>query len=176
MLRAMTGQSGLYSMATKLPRWGRSKMSHFDYAVRYDLRAARGFVKPLAHDRPVPGCGCPACTGVPEDSPARQPVRPRDFSGWESRAEKARSYPILEIAKRIGLEVQKKGRSWVASCPLHEDRTPSLSISPHKGRSGLWHCFSCGASGDAIELFMRTHRTGFGDAVRDLVPGEWKED
>ena len=151
-------------------------MDHFDYAVRYDLRAARGFVKPLAQDRPVPGCGCPDCTGIPEDHAARQPINQPDYSSWESRAEKARSYPILEIAKRIGLEVQKKGRSWVASCPLHEDRTPSLSISPHKGRSGLWHCFSCGASGDAIELFMRTRRTGFGDAVRDLVPGEWKED
>ena len=149
---------------------------HFDLAVLHDLRVNEGFAEPLEDGAPVPGCGCPDCTGIPEDPPARQPIHQPDYSSWESRAEKARSYPILEIAKRIGLEVQKKGRSWVASCPLHEDRTPSLSISPHKGRSGLWHCFSCGASGDAIELFMRTRRTGFGDAVRDLVPGEWKED
>ncbi len=150
--------------------------SHFDLAITNDLRVNRGFAEPLESGSPVPGCGCPDCTGLPEGHPARQPINQPDFSSWEDRAEKARSIAILDICKRSGLEFQKKGRSWVASCPLHEDKTPSLSISPDKGRSGLWHCFSCGASGDAIELFMRTRRTGFGDAVRDLVPGEWKED
>lgn len=147
-------------------------MDHFDCAVRYDLRAKWGFVTPLEDGAPVPGCGCPDCTGIPEDHEARQPINQPDYSSWELRSEKARCYPILEIAKRIGLEAQKKGGSWVASCPLHRDRTPSLSISPHKGRSGLWHCFSCGASGDALELFMRTRCIGFADAVRELVPDQ----
>ena len=143
---------------------------HFSLAVDYDLNASRGFAEPLKDGAPIPGCGCPDCTGIPEDHEARQPINQPDYSSWELRAEKARSYPILEIAKRIGLEVQKKGRSWVASCPLHEDKTPSLSISPHKGRRGLWHCFSCDASGDAIELFMRTNHCGFSEAVKALVP------
>jgi len=147
-------------------------MSHFDRADRYDLRAARGFVKPLAHDQPVPGCGCPACTGVPEDSPARQPVRPRDFSSWEQRAEQARSIGILEICRRLNLEIQKRGTSLYVKCPLHDDKKPSLSLSPELGRSGLWYCFPCIAGGDAIELWMRTHRTGFADAVRELVPDQ----
>jgi hypothetical protein len=145
-------------------------MSHFDYAVRYDLRVARRFVEPLEHGEPVPGCGCPDCTGVPEDSPARQPVRPRDFSGWEERAEQARSIGLLEICRRLGLEIQRKGSALYTSCPLHEDKTPSLSLDPKLGRSGLWHCFSCEGGGDAIELFMRARRMGFADAVRELVP------
>ena len=144
--------------------------SHFDHAVIHDLRVNKGFAEPLEDGAPVPGCGCSDCTGIPEAHPARQPIHKPDYSSWELRAERARAYPILEIAKRLGLEAQKKGRSWVASCPLHEDKTPSLSISPHKGRSGLWHCFSCGASGDAIELFMRTNHCGFAAAVRELVP------
>ena len=144
--------------------------SHFDHAVIHDLRVNKGFTEPLEDGAPVPGCGCSDCTGIPEDHPARQPIHQPDYSSWELRAERARAYPILEIAKRIGLEAQKKGGSWVASCPLHEDKTPSLSISPHKGRSGLWHCFSCGASGDAIELYMRSNHCGFAAAVRELVP------
>jgi len=143
---------------------------HFSLAVDYDLNASRGFAEPLKDGAPIPGCGCESCTGIPSDHEARQPISQPDYSSWESRAEKARSIGILEICKRIGLEVTKKGRSWVASCPLHEDKTPSLSISPHKGRSGLWHCFSCDASGDAIELFMRSNHCGFSEAVKALVP------
>ena len=147
-------------------------MSHFDYAVRYDLRAAKGFVKPQEHDQPVPGCGCPGCSGIPADHPARQPRRSPDYSGWEERAERARSIGLLEMCEILGLQTQKKGSALYVSCPMHEDKTPSLSLGPKLGRSGLWHCFSCEGGGDAIELFMRARRMGFADAVRDLVPDE----
>lgn len=142
---------------------------HFSLAVDYDLNASRGFAEPLKDGAPIPGCGCESCTGIPSDHEARQPISPPDYSSFEERAERARSIGILEIAKRIGLETKKKGRSWSASCPLHEDRTPSLSISPEKGRAGLWNCFSCGAGGDPLELWMRTRHMGFAEAVKDLV-------
>ena len=97
-------------------------------------------------------------------------MRPRDFSGWEERAEQARSIGLLEICRRLGLEIHKKGSALYASCPLHEDKTPSLSLDPKLGRSGLWYCFSCESGGDSIELFMRARRMGFADAVKELVP------
>ena len=147
-------------------------MSHFDYAVRYDLRAARRFVEPLEHGEPVPGCGCPDCTGVPEDSPARQPLKVRDFSHWEARAERARSMGILEVARRLGLDCAKTGGGVYARCPFHDDRKPSLHLAPEKGLSGLWYCPVCTVGGDPVELFMRARRMDFADAVRDLVPNE----
>ena len=158
-------------MKTNVRRYKMKPISdHFDLAVLHDLRVNEGFAEPLEDGAPVPGCGCSDCTGLPEDHEARQPINQPNYSSWKLRAERARAYPILEIAKRLGLKAQKRGSSWVASCPLHEDKTPSLSISPHKGRSGLWHCFSCDASGDAIELFRRTNHCGFSEAGRELVP------
>jgi DNA primase len=53
------------------------------------------------------------------------------------------------------------------SCPFHEDRTPSLSISEAKG---LWHCFSCERGGDGLELLVKARRMGFLEAVRELAP------
>ena len=147
-------------------------MSHFDYAVRYDLRSAKGFATPLEDGAPVPGCGCPGCSGIPADHPARQPRRSPDYSGWEERAERARSIGLLEMCRRLGLKIHEKGSALYVSCPMHKDKKPSLSLGPKLGRSGLWHCFSCEGGGDAIELFMRARRMGFADAVRDLVPDE----
>ena len=153
------------------------RADHFDLSLDHDLRAARGFVKPLKDGAPVPGCGCPTCSGVPADHPARQPRRSPDYSGWEERAERARSIGLLEMCEILGLQTQKKGSALYVSCPMHEDKTPSLSLDPKLGRSGLWYCFSCESGGDAIELFMRARRMGFADAVRDLVPDGrgWKK-
>lgn len=41
---------------------------------------------------------------------------------------------------------------WMACCPFHDDRTPSLSISDTRQ---LFHCFGCGAAGDVIEMERR---------------------
>jgi DNA primase len=54
----------------------------------------------------------------------------------------------------------------MASCPLHEDKTPSLSVRPEKG---LWHCFSCGKGGDAITLVREAEGVDFIEACRILV-------
>jgi DNA primase len=55
----------------------------------------------------------------------------------------------------------------MARCPFHDDKTPSLSLSPEKG---VWHCFSCGRGGDGIGLFMELRRLNFADAVWELAP------
>lgn len=48
-------------------------------------------------------------------------------------------------------KVRSRGPSkWAASCPLHKDRTPSLSISETTEGNVLVWCFSCGAKGPAV--------------------------
>ena len=85
----------------------------------------------------MPGCGCPGCSGIPADHPARQPRRSPDYSEWEGRAERARNVSLLEVCEILGLETQKKGSALYVSCPMHEDKTPSLSLGPKLGRSGF---------------------------------------
>lgn len=47
--------------------------------------------------------------------------------------------------------VKQLGSSYKCVCPFHKDKNPSLTISPEKG---LWHCFGCGAGGDAFRFVM----------------------
>ena len=45
--------------------------------------------------------------------------------------------------------LKKTGRNFVGLCPFHSEKTPSFTVSPEKQ---IYHCFGCGASGDAIKL------------------------
>ncbi|MDU1772604.1 MAG: CHC2 zinc finger domain-containing protein, partial [Dialister micraerophilus] len=55
----------------------------------------------------------------------------------------------LPIEQVIGAYVplKKKGRSFWACCPFHQEKTPSFSVSPDKG---FYHCFGCNESGDIV--------------------------
>jgi DNA primase len=57
----------------------------------------------------------------------------------------------LSILDVIGdyVEVRQVGSSYKCLCPFHNDKNPSLTISPEKG---LWHCFGCGAGGDMFKF------------------------
>ncbi|MEU7905907.1 CHC2 zinc finger domain-containing protein [Actinoplanes sp. NPDC049118] len=46
-------------------------------------------------------------------------------------------------------------------CPLHDDRTPSLSLQLERE---VWHCHSCGKGGDAYQLIMEKEGIGFARA------------
>lgn len=58
------------------------------------------------------------------------------------------------------------GATLTGRCPFHDDRSPSLSVTPSKG---LYHCFGCGASGDAIAAYQGLHDVPFPEAVRALA-------
>ncbi len=64
------------------------------------------------------------------------------------------------------LEVRQQGGRYVALCPFHQEKTPSFSIDPHKG---LYHCFGCGISGDAIHFLMERQRLPFREALEQLA-------
>jgi DNA primase len=60
----------------------------------------------------------------------------------------------------------KAGREFKACCPFHNEKTPSFTVNDEKG---FYHCFGCGAHGDAIR-FLTDHRgLPFMDAVKELA-------
>lgn len=73
-----------------------------------------------------------------------------------------------DIVELIGsfIALKKLGQSFQGLCPFHEDKSPSLSVSPEKK---IFRCFGCGTSGNAI-TFLRKHKNlPFPEAVRMLA-------
>ena len=69
---------------------------------------------------------------------------------------------LVRVASHY-LSLEKKGNVYMALCPFHDDRHPSLRVDPEKG---LYHCFSCGAGGDVFRFVQEKEGCGFGEAVR----------
>jgi DNA primase len=63
-------------------------------------------------------------------------------------------------------KLQKAGREWKACCPFHKEKTPSFTVNDEKG---FYHCFGCGANGDAISFVTETRGLPFMDAVKELA-------
>jgi DNA primase len=63
-------------------------------------------------------------------------------------------------------KVKKSGRTFMAVCPFHEEKTPSMSID--RGR-GLYHCFGCGKGGDVFTFVEETQGVDFRDALEMLA-------
>ena len=63
-------------------------------------------------------------------------------------------------------EVKRSGRQWMARCPLHGERTPSMSVSAEKG---VYYCFGCQRSGDVITFVQEIEGLDFAGAVETLA-------
>src|SRR6266540_1100095 len=73
-----------------------------------------------------------------------------------------------DIVDLIGsfIALKKLGQNFQGLCPFHDDKSPSLSVSPDKK---IFRCFGCGTSGNAI-TFLRKHKNlPFPEAVRMLA-------
>ena len=77
--------------------------------------------------------------------------------------------PLPEIVAAT-VPLKRAGNEWKACCPLHDDRTPSLTLF-RKDRDWQFHCFGCGASGDVIDYVAKLHRVEVIEAVRMLGGG-----
>jgi DNA primase len=64
------------------------------------------------------------------------------------------------------INVIKKGRSYVALCPFHDDKNPSLNISKEKQ---IFKCFVCGTGGNAITFVEKYEKIPFDAAVRKVA-------
>ncbi|MDP3705372.1 MAG: DNA primase [Legionellaceae bacterium] len=62
--------------------------------------------------------------------------------------------------------LKKRGTSHLACCPFHHEKTPSFNVIPKKQ---FYHCFGCGASGNAISFAMNYLHQAFPDAIETLA-------
>ena len=60
----------------------------------------------------------------------------------------------------------KAGHEFKACCPFHNEKSPSFTVNDDKG---FYHCFGCGAHGDAIRWLTEQQGLGFMDAVKELA-------
>ena len=64
------------------------------------------------------------------------------------------------------VKLKKKGKNYSACCPFHNEKTPSFSVSQEKQ---FYHCFGCGAHGNAIDFMMEFERLEFPEAIEELA-------
>lgn len=62
--------------------------------------------------------------------------------------------------------LKRQGTRWVGLCPFHQEKSPSFSVN---AEMGVYYCFGCQASGDAITFERETEHIDFVEAVRRLA-------
>ena len=80
----------------------------------------------------------------------------------------ARVREVTDIVQLISTTValRKAGRRWQGLCPFHTEKTPSFSVNAEEG---LYYCFGCRASGDAITFVRQTEGLDFAASVEMLA-------
>jgi DNA primase len=74
----------------------------------------------------------------------------------------------LDVVEVVGahVELKKAGANLKGLCPFHGEKSPSFNVSPSRQ---TYHCFGCGAHGDALRFVMEYQGLGFVDGVRELA-------
>ena len=75
----------------------------------------------------------------------------------------------LSMSDIVGRKVVLKRRSgseYAGLCPFHNEKTPSFTVNDKKG---FFHCFGCGAHGDAVGFVMKTEGLSFPESVEKLA-------
>jgi DNA primase len=74
---------------------------------------------------------------------------------------------VQRLAEARGVVLEKRGADLHGRCPFHNDRSPSLVITPAKN---LWHCLgACQTGGSVIDWVMKAEGVSFRHAVELLV-------
>ena len=71
--------------------------------------------------------------------------------------------PIAPLVGRR-VKLRKAGRNWTGCCPFHAEKTPSFHVYDDH-----FHCYGCGAHGDAISFWMQSSGLSFPEAVQTLA-------
>ncbi|HUQ27016.1 MAG TPA: DNA primase [Usitatibacter sp.] len=72
---------------------------------------------------------------------------------------------IVDVVDRY-VKLKKAGSNFQALCPFHNEKSPSFSVSPSKQ---FYHCFGCGAHGNAIGFLMEYSGLAYPEAIRALA-------
>ena len=72
---------------------------------------------------------------------------------------------IVDVVSR-SVQLKRAGANQLGLCPFHNEKTPSFTVSAAKQ---FYHCFGCGAHGNAIGFLMAHSGFGYVDAVKELA-------
>ncbi|MDB6374065.1 CHC2 zinc finger domain-containing protein [Photorhabdus bodei] len=72
---------------------------------------------------------------------------------------------LVAVVEQQGRKLIKRGKDYVLLCPFHEEKTPSMVLSPAKN---LYHCFGCHAGGSVLDWVMKTERLSLRHACERL--------
>ena len=73
---------------------------------------------------------------------------------------------LQRVVESAGIALKRHGADLVGLCPFHDDKTPSLVITP---KTNLWHCLgACQAGGSVIDWVMKVEGVSFRHAVELL--------
>jgi len=80
-----------------------------------------------------------------------------------------REVDLAELVRSSGVELRQHGKDLIGLCPLHDDKEPSLVVTPAKN---LWNCLgACGEGGTVVDWVMKTQGVSFRHAVEILRNG-----
>ncbi|CUX96862.1 DNA primase [Candidatus Doolittlea endobia] len=66
----------------------------------------------------------------------------------------------------VRVKLKKQGKHFHACCPFHREKTPSFTVNSEKQ---FYHCFGCGAHGNAIDFLMNYDRLEFLESIEELA-------
>ena len=89
------------------------------------------------------------------------------MTGFIGEEQVRRVREAIDLVQLMGdyATVKRSGNHHTCCCPFHQERTPSL----HLYDDGHYHCFGCGAHGDAITLIREKEHLDFSDALELLA-------
>src|ERR1035437_1995965 len=73
---------------------------------------------------------------------------------------------IVRILQPYPQDLKKKGSTWMACCPFHQEKAPSFSVNPSKG---FYKCFGCGKGGSVYNFLMEMEGLNFPEAIRRVA-------
>ncbi|MBE6323561.1 MAG: DNA primase [Bacteroidales bacterium] len=79
--------------------------------------------------------------------------------------ERAKNTMRIEEVVSDYITLRRRGANLIGLCPFHEERTPSFNVNPPRG---IYKCFGCGESGNAIGFVMKMENCSFTEAVKKI--------
>ena len=86
------------------------------------------------------------------------------MNGNSIRKEIVEKADIVNIVSQY-VKLEKRGNNYIGLCPFHDDKNPSMSVSPQKK---VFKCFSCGTAGDVVSFVSRIKNITTSEALREV--------
>ena len=72
---------------------------------------------------------------------------------------------VVDLVGR-SVKLTRRGTNWTGLCPFHNEKSPSFNVRPS---TNSYHCFGCGAGGNAFRFLMNNDGMTFMEAVKRLA-------